>query len=117
MNIHSYLSEHFPGNELNGGLYFDWPVGLHFELAAGIYQFNTDGSYNEEMFKTAIRDALYVIDEVIGENDELYVLLDVFHHNRYNKTRLLTDYMISLFFCSLQENRFEIEKTCIGGMP
>ena len=93
MTVRNYLAEHFPANELKGGLYFDWPAGLHFELAKGVYQFNKDGSYNEEMFELAIQQAMDVLNEVIEEEDDLFLVLNVFWESRYRKTRILSDYL------------------------
>lgn len=93
MTIHNYLAENFPENELDGGLYFDWPAGLHFELASGIYQFNDDDTYNEERFAVAIRQATQILDEAIAEEDELLLVLDVFWDTTYERTRLFKNYV------------------------
>ena len=75
MNIRNYLAENFPTNELNGSLYYNWPKGIHFELASGIYQFKEDGTYNEEMFELAINQAMEVVNKVIDEEDDLFLVL------------------------------------------
>ncbi|MFD1929673.1 hypothetical protein ACFSFY_16660 [Sporosarcina siberiensis] len=92
MNVSDYLANNFPENVLRGSLITDWPAKLHFDLAKGIYQFNADGTYNEEMFQVANQEAMNVINEMIDEEDELFFVINVYWKRSYEKTRILTNY-------------------------
>ena len=93
MNVRTYLAENFPSNEVNGGLYYNWPKGIDFELASGLYQFKDDGTYNEEMFELAMNQAMDVVNKVIDEEDDLFLVLDIFWDDFYQKTRIFSDYV------------------------
>ncbi|WP_438313724.1 DUF3885 domain-containing protein [Sporosarcina sp. FA9] len=93
MNLSDYLASNFPVNVLRGSLNIDWPAKLHFELAKGIYQFNADEIYNEEMFLVVSQQAMDVINEMIDEKDELFLVINVFWKSSYEKTGILTNYL------------------------
>jgi len=92
MNLRDYLANNFPENILSGSLNIDWLAKLHFDLAKGIYQFNADGTYNEEMFQVARQQAMDVINEMIDEKDDLFLVANIYWQRRYEKTRILTHY-------------------------
>ena len=64
---------------MNGGLYFDWPAGLHFELASEL------STSHHEMVDSATRLAYQILDAVLDEGDKLCLVIQVFHEHYYHK--------------------------------
>lgn len=90
IELEPYLNQAFPGLTLEPSIYHQWPIGIHFELGAGIYQLKDDGSLNLDRFNRVYRQALAIFNELFSESDEIFLVTNVYQHtsNRFNKGRI-----------------------------
>ncbi|MEB2298705.1 DUF3885 domain-containing protein [Lysinibacillus xylanilyticus] len=80
IDLSQYLHNAFPGLTLAPSLYYQWDIGIHFELGAGIYQLKNDGSLNLEMFDCVYSQALSIFNELFSDLDEIFLVTNVYQH-------------------------------------
>ena len=90
IDLDQYLNNAFPGLTLAPSLYYQWDIGIHFELGAGIYQIRDDGSLNLEMFDCVYSQALSIFNELFSDLDEIFLVTNVYQHrsDEINKKRV-----------------------------
>lgn len=79
MNLQEYLHTTFPGMVLKPSLYLQWPTGIHFGLAQGMYQFIKNDELNLPMFDVVYRQTLSIFNDLFSEEDELVLVTNVYH--------------------------------------
>lgn len=86
MSLKDYLIENFPGLVLKPSLYFQWDKRIHFEFAKGLHQIKeTSDELNPTYLQTVYEQALSLFHELFSENDELFLVLNVYQYKNYKK--------------------------------
>lgn len=93
MKLESYLQETFPNLELVPSLYHQWERSIHFSLAEGIPPFLESGDrLNDDMFQTAYEQIRTLFHELFDEEDELFVVANLYREKEQRKTVKLKVY-------------------------
>src|SRR4051812_47784381 len=79
MELREYLNTTFPGLILKPSLYHQWDIGIHFEFAQGMYQFNDDDTLNLDMFKYVYNQGLSIFNCLFSDQDEIFLVTNVYH--------------------------------------
>src|SRR5690606_22535746 len=80
MELNTYIDNVFPGLTLKPSLYYQWEIGIHFELAKGLYQFLDDGSYNMEMFHRAYEQTTAIFESLFADEDDIFLVTNVYRY-------------------------------------
>ena len=86
--LDEYLHAYFPGLNLKPSLYQQWPIGLHFELGKGLYQFNegTD-ELNMERFYCVYSQATSMFNEIFSDEDEVFLVTNMYKHKTHHSNQ------------------------------
>lgn len=85
MKLINYLQASFPAVELIPSIYYQWDIGVHFSLGNNIYQFTDDDKLNPERFELVYKQISLIFDELLDENDDLFLVTNVYKHKAYEK--------------------------------
>lgn len=111
MELKEYLNTTFPGLILKPSLYNQWDIGLHFEFAQEMYQFNDDNTLNLDMFNRVYNQALAIFDYLFSDQDEIFLVTNVYH------LKCLKDRTnpIKVYQCSIKNKnlKFNIRQTTL----
>jgi hypothetical protein len=80
MNLEKYLIENFKGYNLSIPAFYQWHIGIRFELSSSkSYQFlnETTYQYNESYFEEVKYRAMKLFKAAFGENDEVFVVYQI----------------------------------------
>ncbi|GGA78632.1 DUF3885 domain-containing protein [Ornithinibacillus halotolerans] len=79
MDLKDYLNDNFPKLILKPSLYDQWSVGLHFDLAKGLYQLKSDSDeLNLEYFNMVYKQTLTLFHELFAENDKILLVTNLY---------------------------------------
>lgn len=95
--LDEYLHTYFPGLNLEPSLYHQWPIGLHFELGEGLYQFKegTD-DLNMEMFDQVYSQAQSAFEALFSAEDEVFLVTNMYKHETHHKSQRIKVYARNL---------------------
>lgn len=85
MKLINYLQASFPADELIPSIYYQWDIGVHFSLGNNIYQFTDDDKLNPKRFELVYKQISLIFDELLDENDDLFLVTNVYKHKAYEK--------------------------------
>lgn len=80
MELNTYMDNVFPGLTLKPSLYYQWEIGIHFELANGLYQFLEDDSYNMKRFNRIYEQATAIFESLFADEDNIFLVTNVYRH-------------------------------------
>ncbi|MDQ0271383.1 DUF3885 domain-containing protein [Cytobacillus purgationiresistens] len=78
ISVEEFLEDNFSGIRLEGSLYGQAEIGIHFELAQDFYQLNDDGTLNKEMFKVVYSEVLAIFHALFSEEDKILLVAQVY---------------------------------------
>lgn len=78
MDVTEYLDKNFPGLQLIPSIYKQWPIGIHFLLGEGIYQFDEKGKLHLKRFEKAYQQAWTIFNELFDQEDDLILVTNVY---------------------------------------
>ncbi|MDQ0216666.1 hypothetical protein J2S13_003140 [Oikeobacillus pervagus] len=70
----------FPELTLKPSLYYQCEIGIHFELARGLYQFLDDDSYNMNRFNRVYEQATTIFESLFADEDDIFLVTNVYRH-------------------------------------
>ncbi|MCU7741522.1 DUF3885 domain-containing protein [Priestia megaterium] len=81
MELKEYLNINFPGLVLRPSLYYQWDIGIHFELGNEIYQFTSEKSLiNLNRFEQVYSQALSIFNDLFSLHDEIILVTNVYQY-------------------------------------
>ncbi|MEK3889872.1 DUF3885 domain-containing protein [Bacillus sp. FSL K6-3431] len=84
MKLREYINATFPGLVLKPNLYHQWNIGIHFELANGLYPFKCGSDeLNDEYFNLVYDQALSLFNDIISEEDKIILVTNMYQHKSY----------------------------------
>lgn len=83
--MNDFLEKHFKHMRLEPGLFYEWPIGLRFELGLGAKkeQYYSGSPY----LKGAYRRALTLFEETHPLDEEMWIVMDIHRYSGRVKTR------------------------------
>lgn len=86
MELRDYIHTNFPGLVLKPSLYSQWNIGIHFELAKGLYQFKEElDELNPDYFNTVNAQASTLFNVLFSDEDTILLVTNVYQHKDYIK--------------------------------
>lgn len=86
------MQEKFPSLELIPSIYYQWDIGIHFTLGENIYQLKDNGELNLERFLVIYKQTSQIFNELFGQNDELFLVINLYKQTKEKSTRKLRVY-------------------------
>src|SRR6478735_11301988 len=81
MELKEYLNINFPSLILKPSLYYQWDIGIHFELGNEIYQFTSEkGQINLNRFEQVYSQALSIFNDLFSLHDEIILVTNVYQY-------------------------------------
>ncbi|QSX34831.1 DUF3885 domain-containing protein [Shewanella avicenniae] len=74
--MNSYLDEHFPNLKIEKPLFYNWPIGLRFEIGPDEIELC------EEYFETAHKRAVTIFEFVFSQGDEIEIIYQQYSDGR-----------------------------------
>ncbi|MGW9103386.1 DUF3885 domain-containing protein, partial [Priestia megaterium] len=75
MELKEYLNINFPGLVLKPSLYYQWDIGIHFELGNEVYQLTSEkGQINLNRFEQVYSQALSIFNDLFSLHDEIILV-------------------------------------------
>lgn len=74
--MNSYLDQHFPKLKVEKPLFYNWPIGLRFEIGPDEIELC------EEYFETAYKRAVSLFEFVFGHDDEIEIVYQQYSDGR-----------------------------------
>lgn len=76
--LNEYLYTYFPGVDVKPSLYYQWPIGLHFELGGEFSLFMEDSDdLNIETFSYIYSQAESIFKDLFADEDELLLVTNI----------------------------------------
>lgn len=88
MSFYQYITKNFYGYNLSVPAFYQWDIGLRFELSPPeLYQFKEGPGYiyNEEYFKVVTNRATDLYSSIMEEDDQLFI---VYQRPSWNRQRI-----------------------------
>jgi hypothetical protein len=84
MELKEYLNINFPGLVLKPSLYYQWDIGIHFELGNEIYQFKSGkDQLNLNRFERVYSQALSIFNDLFSLDDQIILVTNVYQYKAY----------------------------------
>ncbi|WP_227936030.1 DUF3885 domain-containing protein [Alkalihalobacillus deserti] len=75
MLLNNYMSENFPNLNLRPPLFYNWDIGIRFELGV---DYDVEYAYeNSPYLKGVYKRAITLFESLHSPNDDIYIVLDV----------------------------------------
>ena len=92
MKLGEYINAAFPGLVLKPSLYHQWNIGIHFELAKGLYQFKSETDVlNSEYFNRVYDQTMSLFNDIFSAEDKILLVTNIYQHKNYvsrSKTKM-----------------------------
>ncbi|MCJ7983434.1 DUF3885 domain-containing protein [Priestia megaterium] len=81
MELKEYLNINFLSLILKPSLYYQWDIGIHFELGNEIYQFTSEkDQINLNRFEQVYSQALSIFNDLFSLHDEIILVINVYQY-------------------------------------
>lgn len=86
MELRGYMEMNFPGVKLKPGLYHQWDIGIHFELAESLSPFkNASDELNPEYFHMVHNQANTIFNELFVPEDEIFLVTNLYQRKGFKR--------------------------------
>ena len=83
--MNSYLDENFPKLKMERPLFYNWSIGLRFEIGPDEIELWKDSereTFNEEYFDVSLARAISIFEAVFGKDDEIEIIYQQYSDGR-----------------------------------
>lgn len=83
--MNQYFCEQFPGFKLQKPIFYNWPIGLRFEIGPNEIELWKDferKTCNEEYFEVSLARAISIFEAVFGKDDDIEIIYQQYSDGR-----------------------------------
>ncbi|NQZ23629.1 MAG: DUF3885 domain-containing protein [Colwellia sp.] len=83
--MNQYFDEHFSGLKLQKPLFYNWPIGLRFEIGPDEIELWKDSereTINEKYFEISLVRAVSIFEAVFGKDDDIEIIYQQYSDGR-----------------------------------
>ena len=83
--MNQYFDEQFAGLKLQKPLFYNWPIGLRFEIGPveiGLWKDSERKTFNEQYFEVSLARAVSIFEAVFGQEDDIEIIYQQYSDGR-----------------------------------